>query len=112
MKKYLAAFGAAACVVVFGASGASAQDSERGNDVFQAKGCWTCHGTVGQGGMGPKLAPGPLPYEAMAAYVRTPALGMPPFREAILSDQELQDIHAYLASIPQPPDPADTILAE
>jgi hypothetical protein len=29
---------------------------------------------------------------------------MPPYKEAILSDQEAADIVAYLASLPRPPD--------
>jgi len=28
---------------------------------------------------------------------------MPPYREAVLSDGDLTDVHAYLASIPKPP---------
>src|SRR5262249_38956115 len=35
-------------------------------------GCWQCHGTVGQGGAaGPKLAPDPLPFDALSSFVRT-----------------------------------------
>jgi hypothetical protein len=30
---------------------------------------------------------------------------MPPYRESILSEADLADIHAYLASIAQPADP-------
>jgi ubiquinol-cytochrome c reductase cytochrome c subunit len=112
MQRILKTAAAVTGFVVLVSSGALAQDAENGNQLFQAKGCWTCHGTMGQGGRGPKIAPGPLAFEAFAAYVRQPALEMPPFREPILSDAELQDIHAYLLSIPQPPDPADTIVGQ
>jgi mono/diheme cytochrome c family protein len=30
---------------------------------------------------------------------------MPPYMEAILSNEDLADIHAYLESVPKPPDP-------
>jgi mono/diheme cytochrome c family protein len=112
MKNYVRAAVAAAGIVVLSASGALAQDTQRGNELFQVKGCWTCHGTAGQGGRGPKIAPGPLPYEALEAYVRMPALEMPPFGPTLVSDAELRDIYAYLSSIPEPPDPSDTIVGQ
>ena len=111
MKRFLAAAAAATGFVVLSASAALAQDAQQGNQTFQEKGCWTCHGTEGQGGRGPNIAPGPLPYAAFAAYVRMPALEMPPYSQPLLSDAELQDIHAYLESIPELLDPNDTILA-
>ena len=30
--------------------------------------------------------------------------GVPPYQKAILPDEDLADIHAYLQSIPKPPD--------
>jgi ubiquinol-cytochrome c reductase cytochrome c subunit len=83
---------------------AFAASAENGKRVFMRVGCWQCHGTVGQGGAaGPKIAPDPLPYEALAAFVRTTNRAMPPYREAVLSNADLADIHAYLESIPKPP---------
>ncbi len=69
-------------------------------------GCWQCHGTVGQGGdhRPARLAPDPMPLEAFAAFVRTTNRAMPPYREAVLSNEDLADIYAYLQSIPKPPD--------
>jgi hypothetical protein len=29
---------------------------------------------------------------------------MPPYREAVLPNQDLEDIHAYLSSVPKPTD--------
>jgi ubiquinol-cytochrome c reductase cytochrome c subunit len=37
--------------------------------------------------------------------VRTTSRAMPPYREKILSDADLADIHAYLQSIPAPAKP-------
>ena len=82
---------------------------ENGKQVFMRAGCWQCHGTVGQGGAaGPKLAPDPLPFDALSSFVRTTNRQMPAYREEVLSDADLADLYAYLKSIPQGPD-AETI---
>jgi ubiquinol-cytochrome c reductase cytochrome c subunit len=85
---------------------AVAASAENGKQVFMRAGCWQCHGTMGQGGVaGPKLAPDPLPFDALASFVRTTNRAMPPYREEILSDTDLADLYAYLQSIPKGPDP-------
>ena len=40
---------------------ASAASPEHGKAVYMKMGCWQCHGTVGQGGAGPRIAPDPIP---------------------------------------------------
>jgi len=79
-----------------------AGDAVSGKRIYSSHGCYQCHGTEGQGSAitGPKLAPDPLPYEALSAFIRTSDRNMPPFREAILPNQDLEDIYAYLKSIP------------
>lgn len=100
-------------VLALGMSSASAQDAERGHELFLSVGCYQCHGTVGQGsGAGARLAPDPLPYEAIRDYIRAPAQVMPPYEENVLSDSDVADIHAYLATVPQPPALGETILGE
>ena len=82
---------------------ALAADAARGKILFTQKyGCYQCHGTEGQGSAitGPKLAPDPIPYETLSAFIRTSSRNMPPFREAILPNADLEDIYAYLKSIP------------
>jgi mono/diheme cytochrome c family protein len=60
---------------------------------------------VGQGGnAGPRLAPNPLPYEALSTFVRTTNRQMPPYSESILPNEDLADIYAYLQSVPPTPD--------
>jgi mono/diheme cytochrome c family protein len=84
-------------------SAAYAADAARGKDLFTHKyGCFQCHGEAGQGSpvTGPKLAPGPLPWEALSAFVRTTNRNMPPYKEAVLPNADLEDIYAYLQSIP------------
>ena len=99
----LAAF--AAGLVLCQAS-ALAASAEKGKSAFLQHGCWQCHGYQGQGGVtGPKLAPGPIPFETLSNFVRTTNRQMPPFSKDILSDEDLADIYAYLEAIPKGPDP-------
>ena len=92
---------------------AARSDAVRGKVAFMSAGCYTCHGTVGQGGAGARLAPRPRAAAAFMAYVRTGrrgwsvAGGMPAYPVSMLSDAALTDIYAYLASIPAPPSPAE-----
>jgi mono/diheme cytochrome c family protein len=99
---------AAVLTAVILASGAVfAASAEHGKTVFIQKGCWQCHGTMGQGSIatsgGKRLAPDPMPWEAFSGFVRSTNRAMPPFSEKILSDGDLADVYAYLQSIPQPP---------
>ena len=80
--------------------------SEQGKQLFVKHGCWQCHGFVGQGGIaGPALVPEVMPLEAMVNFVRNSSRAMPPYKEAILSDADMKEIHTYLVSIPKPADP-------
>jgi mono/diheme cytochrome c family protein len=87
---------------------ALAASAEHGKIAFMQHGCWQCHGTMGQGSIatsgGKRLAPDPMPWETFYAFVRSSNRAMPPFSEKILSDGDLQDIYAYLQSVPKPPD--------
>jgi mono/diheme cytochrome c family protein len=97
---------AVAASVLLGCSGAFAASAEKGKEAFVKHGCWGCHGFLGQGASsGPKLGPDPLPIEAFTAFVRTTNRAMPPYGEAILSNDDLADIHAYLQTVPKPKDP-------
>jgi ubiquinol-cytochrome c reductase cytochrome c subunit len=92
-------------------------NAENGRAIFMKARCFSCHGTVGQGGPGGRLAPKPVAFPAFRTFVRqgkvnSPAAnrnwsGMPPFSAKFISDTELADIYAYLASIPEPPAPAN-----
>jgi mono/diheme cytochrome c family protein len=83
-------------------STAPAGSVERGKKIFINQTCFSCHGTVGQGGgsAGPKLAPDPFPYAAFAMQVRQPRGVMPRYPKQFLTDQDLADVYAYVASIP------------
>ncbi len=83
----------------------AAGSADKGKIAYVKHGCWQCHGFMGQGGVtGPKLAPNPMPPEALTAFVRFTKGAMPPYQATILSDGDLADIHAYLLSIPKAPD--------
>jgi len=87
-------------------SGAVAGDAAKGKIAYVKNGCYQCHGFMGQGGQaGSKLAPKPMPEEAFVNFVRTTNRAMPPYSEQILSNNDLADIYAYVASIPAGPDP-------
>jgi len=108
------------CALIGAAQAQSAKaarpSAANGKTVFMRVGCYTCHGTVGQGGAGARLAPNTLPLAAMQVWVRggTPgwsiARGMPAFPTAVISDGELADVQAYLSSLPPPPRPDDVAL--
>jgi mono/diheme cytochrome c family protein len=84
-------------------------DPANGKRLFMGDGCYQCHGTVGQGGLaGPRLAQTKLTLAAFTSYVRSPRPGnMPPYRNKVMTDQELSDIYAYIQSVPAPVPPSD-----
>jgi mono/diheme cytochrome c family protein len=74
----------------------SAEPPARGASVYFAQGCHLCHGAVGEapGDLGLARANGP---EASRA-IREGRPGMPSYAQAQLSDAELADLQAYLAT--------------
>jgi mono/diheme cytochrome c family protein len=105
-RRIMFALAAVAAGLVLGGGDGFAASAEKGKVAFLKNGCWQCHGERGQGGVtGFKLAPDPIPFETLQTFVRTTNRNMPPFRESILSNEDLADIYAYLQSIPKGPDP-------
>jgi mono/diheme cytochrome c family protein len=96
---------ALAASLIIGQDAVLAASADKGKDSYMKFGCWQCHGTAGQGGItGPKLAPEPMPHDTFVAFVRTTNRGMPPYRETVLSNSDLDDIYAYMQSIAKPAD--------
>ena len=104
------------------ASAVQAQDAsavQRGNAKFQRT-CAPCHG-AGAGSDGRAMLPGTdalrlkykgslpalleartdLTAEVLKSYVRRGSWSMPPFRKTELTDAEIKDIAAYLATSPR-----------
>ena len=87
------------------ADAADAGSAVKGKTAYVKHGCWQCHGFVGQGGIaGPKLAPDVKPLAFYTAFVRNSNGPMPPYSEAILSNADMGDLHAYMLSMPKAPD--------
>ena len=113
-------FAACAALLLCCAAGATAQSARtdraaiaNGESAYLRVGCQSCHGTVGHGGAARRLAPNTLLLPAFTTWVRngTPGwsflAGMPAFPPSVISDADLEDIRAYLASLPAPPAVSD-----
>jgi ubiquinol-cytochrome c reductase cytochrome c subunit len=105
-----AMFGALALLTAESGTGEDG-NAARGRELYFSVGCYACHGTEGQGSIltGPRIAPEPVPLPVFRSFVRTPPSIMPPYSAAVLSDSDVANIHAYLATIPQPPDVDDVL---
>jgi ubiquinol-cytochrome c reductase cytochrome c subunit len=87
-----------------------AGDAARGKAAYMKQGCYTCHGTVGQGGdrgSGPRIAYDAWPWEAFAQQTRRPRESMPRYAAELLPDAELADIYAYVAGQKRGPKAAE-----
>ena len=105
MPMMTATNGGAAILLLLAVGAANPQD--RGRDLYDANGCYQCHGHAGQGGAAVRIAPSPYPFEAFAQLVRRPANEMPAYAAAVLSDADLQAIYRYVRSMSEPPAVAD-----
>ena len=83
-----------------------AGNAEHGKKVFEAQGCFKCHGAEGQGGVqsssaatAPKIGPTRLALSAFLRFVRSPAGQMPPYSAQQVSDSDLADLYAFLQSL-------------
>ena len=111
MSSFVVRFGLAALAagLVLGQGAALAAGSpEKGKADFTKYGCYQCHGFLGQGSVatsnGKVIYNTALPLEAFMSFVRTTNRAMPPYSEKVLPNQDLEDIYAYLESLPKPPD--------
>jgi mono/diheme cytochrome c family protein len=91
------------------ATSARAQDAPKGDaangkKVFLAAGCMYCHGRAGQGGAmnypAPPLAKTEVPFDGFKGVLRQSLRDMPAYVEAVMPDQDVADIYAFLQSLP------------
>jgi mono/diheme cytochrome c family protein len=79
-------------------------DAGNGKRVYLADGCFTCHGRAGQGGAfngpAPSLAKTEMPFDAFKGQLRDPINDMPAYSTAVLSDQDIADMYAFVQSLP------------
>ena len=106
---------AMAAILAAGSGALSAAESgdaaANGKRLYVTVGCFECHGREGQGGAfngpAPALAgflSGKTALDLIAAVRRGPN-DMPVYTEKVLSNQDLNDILAYIRSLPGPSDP-------
>lgn len=86
------------------AKNTTALNTPNGKRLFEVKACYECHGWRGQGGLaGPRLAQTKLNLAGFRNILRNPPpSNMPPYRAAVLTDQEVADLFAYIQSFPAP----------
>jgi mono/diheme cytochrome c family protein len=93
-------------------------DAEAGRRFYQQFGCYACHGHTGETGSGTRLNPPRHDQATFIAYVRNPSgsmvgtgpsATMPAYGGAVVTDQTLADIHAWLSSIPAGSPPLESI---
>jgi mono/diheme cytochrome c family protein len=103
--------GLCANVTRVGAQDAPAGDAANGKRIYLADGCFTCHGRAGEGGAyngpAPVLAKTAVPFEGLKMQIRNPSNDMPAYSEAVMSDQQIADVYAFLQSLPGRRDPKD-----
>jgi ubiquinol-cytochrome c reductase cytochrome c subunit len=98
----IAAIAAALALAARAAQPGGPPDAEAGKRLFMTYYCYSCHGTEGHGGAGPRIVVGASP-DALIRYVRKPSGAMPAYTSKSISDRQLRDIHAYLRSIAASP---------
>ena len=107
MRRSFIATAVLGAALIVGLTGALAADkpanATRGKQLYLATGCYQCHGTRGEGGgnAGPRLAPFPLPFEAIVLQLRHPRARMPIYTDVVMPETDVADIYAYLQSVPK-----------
>jgi mono/diheme cytochrome c family protein len=105
-----------AAVAIFAAAPTRAQDAPtgdtaKGKRIYLAMGCFTCHGRSGQGGAyngpAPVLAKSQMPFDGFKGQLRAPSNDMPAYSDAVMSEQDIADIYAFVQSLPGPRNPKD-----
>ncbi len=102
---------ALACILALPAAAQDAPkgDAANGKKIYLADGCYFCHGRAGQGGAyngpAPVLAKTEMPFDGFKGQLRQPVQDMPAYSEAVMSDQQIADLYAFVQSLPGRRDP-------
>ena len=89
-----------------GSGQAAAGNAQAGKDLYLRYSCYACHGYAGHGGAGARLVPMRMTLASFTAYVRNPRQ-MPPYSTQALTDAQLEDVWAYIQTLPKSPLPKD-----
>ncbi len=81
------------------ASSLAEPDLARGQQVYLDKQCVTCHSATAEGGIGPKLAGAPMPFDQFLTKIRTALPPKPAFNETELTAQDAYNIYGWLHSL-------------
>ncbi len=79
---------------------------QNGRAAYMQNQCYSCHGTLGQGGernAGPRIAPNPFPFAAFEMQLRKPRSVMPRYTERDIDAARLKDLYAFVQSMPTAP---------
>ncbi len=75
-----------------------------GRQLYISNGCYECHGYGGEGAVGPRLGPNPLPLDVFTRLVRNPInfmpIHMPVYTAKVLSPADVAAIYAFLSALP------------
>jgi len=69
---------------------------QMGRQAWLEQQCDDCHGPIGMGGIGPKLADTAMSFDSFLVTVRTAILPKPAYPADILPDERAYDIYAWL----------------
>jgi cytochrome c553 len=96
-------FGSAVAAPAKAAAAKPAAGAAHGREIYVSYGCYQCHGYQGQGSAsaGPKLAPGLMPMDAFTRQLHNPRDRMPVYTAKVVSETDLNDLYAYLQTIPK-----------
>lgn len=101
-----AALIAAVAALGVGGTAALAADAAKGKTAYVQYGCWQCHDFAGEGSIatsnGRVIARTALTFDAFKSFIRTTNGAMPPYRPEVISDSDLDNIYAYLQTLPEP----------
>lgn len=80
-----------------------ARDPRRGQELFVAKACASCHGDRAGGQYGPPLGERRYSIEEFRRAIREPLNMMPAYDRDELSEEDLQHLHAYVLELSSDP---------
>jgi mono/diheme cytochrome c family protein len=82
-----------------------------GRALYISNGCYECHGYGGEGAVGPRLGPNPLPLDVFTRQLRNPInfmpIHMPVYTAKVLSPADVAAIYAFLNTLPKAKPVAD-----
>ena len=73
--------------------------SEDGRFLYSYMGCIDCHGSNGEGDVGPQISALEMSFEDFLTQMRTPRDQMDPYPPELMSDGQAADLYTFLLSL-------------